>query len=500
MTAPSRRTLLTLGLGAALPSSAPRAAATAGPDWTGLATALRGELLRPAAPGYDAARLPRNLRFADAARPEAVARCADAADVAECLRFSRRHGLRPAVRSGGHCYGGWSSDAPLVIDLAALDSVRVTEGQAELGPGTPLMTVYAALARHGVTIPAGSCPTVGLAGLALGGGHGVTSRAYGLTCDSLLSAEVVLADGRTVRCDPDHEPELFWALRGGGNGNFGIVTSLRLRTHPAPDCTVFQYSWDWPEAGRALAEWQRWAYAAPDRLWSNFHVWTRPDGPSVDAGGILLGPAEELRQLTAPLLARTGRTTSERVVTRPYLDTMLAYAGCSTDPTPAGPTPADGDPADRIPTARECLDQERRAFAAASHFFDDFLPDRALTELRRFAERRDSVEASISFTALGGAVNRVPAADTAFRHRSSVLLAQLIAEWPADADPAPRLRWVADARTALAPYANGHAYQNYRDPTLTDWRIAYYGEHLPRLRAVKAAYDPDRTFDFPQAV
>ncbi|MGW4646353.1 FAD-binding oxidoreductase [Kitasatospora sp. NPDC004289] len=485
MTAPSRRTVLTLGLGAALaPSSTPARAASTGPDWDGLATALHGDLLRPGDPRYDSARLPRNLRFADRARPEAVARCAGTADVAECLRFSRRHGLRFAVRSGGHCYGGWSSDAPLVLDLAGLDSVRVTEGQtgleAEIGPGTPLITVYTALARHGVTVPAGSCPTVGLAGLALGGGHGVTSRAYGLTCDSLLEAEVVLADGRTLRCSPDREPELFWALRGGGNGNFGVVTSLRLRTHPAPDCTFFQYSWDWPDAGRALDEWQRWAFAAPDRLWSNFHVWTRPDGPSVDAGGILLGPADDLRRLTAPLLARTGRTTSEQVVTRPYLDTVLAYAGCRSE--------------------QDCLRQDSQAFAAASHFFDDYLTDPALTDLRRFAERRDSVEASVTFTALGGAVNRVPADATAFRHRSSRLLAQLITEWPPDTDPTPRLRWVTDARTTLAPYANGHAYQNYRDPTLPTWRTAYYGEHLPRLEAVKAAYDPDRAFDFPQGV
>ncbi|GAA3014173.1 FAD-binding oxidoreductase [Kitasatospora albolonga] len=485
MTAPSRRTVLTLGLGAALaPSSTPARAASTGPDWDGLATALHGDLLRPGDPRYDSARLPRNLRFTDRARPEAVARCADTADVAECLRFSRRHGLRFAVRSGGHCYGGWSSDAPLVLDLAGLDSVRVTEGrtgpEAEIGPGTPLITVYTALARHGVTVPAGSCPTVGLAGLALGGGHGVTSRAYGLTCDSLLEAEVVPADGRTLRCSPDREPELFWALRGGGNGNFGVVTSLRLRTHPAPDCTFFQYSWDWPDAGRALDEWQRWAFAAPDRLWSNFHVWTRPDGPSVDAGGILLGPADDLHRLTAPLLARTGRTTSEQVVTRPYLDTVLAYAGCRSE--------------------QDCLRQGSQAFAAASHFFDEFLPDAALTDLRRFAERPDSVEASVTFTALGGAVNRVPADATAFRHRSSRLLAQLITEWPPDADPAPRLRWVTEARTTLAPYANGHAYQNYRDPTLATWRTAYYGEHLPRLEAVKAAYDPDHAFDFPQGV
>ncbi|KQV19326.1 MULTISPECIES: FAD-binding oxidoreductase [unclassified Kitasatospora] len=488
-----RRTVLALGAGAALtpwpalapsltpwPTTAQARPRPAGPDWGGLAASLTGPLLRPGSAEYEQARLPRNLRYAPQARPEAIARCANSADVAECVRFARRFGIRFAARSGGHCYAGWSSDTPLVVDLAGLNTVLVDGDQAELGPGTPLMTAYAELARHGVTVPAGTCPTVGLAGLALGGGHGVTSRAYGLTCDSVIGAEVVLADGRVVRCDAERDPELFWALRGAGNGNFGVVTSLRVRTHPAVDCTIFQYSWDWPDAGRALTEWQRWAFTAPDRLWSNFHVWARPDGASVDAGGVLLGGSDELRALIAPLLAATGRTTSAQVVTRPYLDSMLAYTGCRD--------------------VASCLRTGSQAFAAGSHFFDAFLPEQGVGELLRFAAQRGPAAGVLSFTALGGAVNRVPADATAFVHRGSVLLSQYFAGRPADLDPAPLTRWVADAHRTMAPYSNGHAYQNYRDPGLADWRTAYYGTNLPRLERAKAAYDPDRVFDFPQAL
>ncbi|MGW6916862.1 FAD-binding oxidoreductase [Kitasatospora sp. NPDC054939] len=481
---PRRRTVLALGTGLALAGTAlgpakagPRAAA---PDWTALAAGLDGTLLRPDSAGYEGARLPHNLRHADRARPEAIARCAGTADVAECVRFARRHGIRFAVRSGGHCYAGWSTDTPLVVDLAGLNAVRVDGDRAELGPGTPLMTAYAELARHGVTVPAGSCPTVGLAGLALGGGHGVTSRAYGLTCDSLTGAEVVLASGRVVQCDAEREPDLFWALRGAGNGNFGIVTALRFRTYPAADCTIFRYSWALPDAANAFDRWQRWAFAAPDRLWSNFHVWARPSGGSVDAGGVLLGDADELRTLVAPLLRSTGRTTSEAVATRPYLESMLAYTGCRD--------------------VESCLRGGSQAFAAASHFFDGFLPPEAVTDLLRFADRRDPAAGVVSFTALGGAVNRVPAGATAFRHRDSTLLSQYYAGWSAAAPPEPGTRWVADAHGVLARHANGHAYQNYRDPALADWRTAYYGEHLPRLERIKAVYDPDRVFDFPQAI
>ncbi|MFC8454160.1 FAD-binding oxidoreductase [Kitasatospora sp. NPDC057223] len=470
--------------GARVPPSPGPGRSPDGPQWRALQTGLDGELVLPGDAGYEAGRLPRNLLYAEQAHPEAIAYCTGPDDVAQCVRFTRRYGLRLAVRGGGHCYGAWSSRAPLVVDLSRMTGVRIDgEGHAEIRAGTPLITVYEELARHGVTVPAGSCPTVGLAGLALGGGHGVVSRSYGLTCDSLAGAEVVLPDGRTVYCDEQTEPDLLWALRGAGNGNFGVVTSLRMRTHPATDLTEFRASWPYRDAGTALEHWQDWAFDAPDNLWSHFLLEAPRDSPTADVGGFLLGGGgeDEANRWLDGLLAVTGPASARQVTHRSYLATVRSNAGGETV------------------LAR--LDEQRFAFTAASQFFDRRLGPQAIRDTLAVLRRvPDGVSAAISFNVLGGAVNRVPADATAFVHRNSRLLAQYYASWPAGGPAEAAVRWVGQVREALRPYTSGHAYQNYRDPELTDWRQAYYGANLPRLERLRVHYDPDRLLDFPQAL
>ena len=192
--------------------------------------------------------------------PAAIARCANAADVAACVDWARAAGAPITARSGGHSYAGYSSGSGLVVDLGALSSVTVDTGAASavVGAGTQLIDVYAGLQPHGVAIPGGSCPTVGIGGLTLGGGMGVVGRAFGLTCDNLLAADVVLADGRTVHCDAAHDADLYWALRGGGGGNFGIVTAFTFRTHPATQATLYSFHWDWSRAAKVVAAWMDW--------------------------------------------------------------------------------------------------------------------------------------------------------------------------------------------------------------------------------------------------
>ncbi|MGH2385462.1 MAG: FAD-binding oxidoreductase, partial [Candidatus Limnocylindria bacterium] len=167
-----------------------------------------------------------------------------AADVAETIRFARRFGLRTTPRSGGHCFAGRSSNGDIVIDVTPMSTVSIANGVATVGAGARLGDLYDALEGHDRTIPAGTSPTVGIAGLTLGGGLGLLGRMYGLTCDHLLRARVVLADGRVVECaeagcDEDHRADLFWALRGSGGGQLGVVTSLMFSTVPAPTSTCF---------------------------------------------------------------------------------------------------------------------------------------------------------------------------------------------------------------------------------------------------------------------
>src|SRR5262249_30296381 len=243
-------------------------ATPAAPDWAGLAGRLQGRLLRPGKGGYAAAARVYNPRFDATAHPAAVARCASDRDVAQCVRFAADSGVPFALRSGGHSYPGWSTGPGLVIDVSGLGTVTVdrASGTARIGAGAQMATVYAALATRGVGIAAGSCATVGIAGLTLGGGVGVLTRAWGLTCDSVRELDVVTADGTLRHVDATHDPDLFWALRGGGGGSLGAVTSFTLATRPAPTVSTFYLAWSWSHAAAVLDAWQHFMAGADPRI------------------------------------------------------------------------------------------------------------------------------------------------------------------------------------------------------------------------------------------
>src|ERR687887_966542 len=201
-----------------------RAMTRAAPDWDALQGAIEGEVVLPDSHEYESLRRPQIARFHEL-RPRAVVLCRTPADVSETIAVARRSGLPTAVRSGGHCFAGRSSSEGIVIDVTPMRSVSVSGGVATVGAGARLGDLYDSLAEHGLTIAAGCGPTVGIAGLTLGGGLGILGRRYGLTCDQLLAAQVVLAEGSVVDCDEHHDEDLFWALRGAGGGDFGGGTS-----------------------------------------------------------------------------------------------------------------------------------------------------------------------------------------------------------------------------------------------------------------------------------
>src|SRR4051794_18541643 len=203
-----------------------------------------GEVLLAGSAGYESARRSQIARF-DGVRPRVVVRCKAPEDVAQAIAFARREGLPLALRSGGHCFAGRSSTAGVVIDVSGMRAVSISDDTVAVGAGARLGDVYDALGAHGRTIAAGCGPTVGIAGLTLGGGLGILGRSHGLTADQLVAARVVLADGRIVDCDAHRHEDLFWALRGAGGGQFGAVTELVLRTLPAPRATAFHLVWPW---------------------------------------------------------------------------------------------------------------------------------------------------------------------------------------------------------------------------------------------------------------
>jgi FAD/FMN-containing dehydrogenase len=346
-----------------------------------------------------------------------------------------------------------------------------------------MIDVYAALWESGRSIPAGSCPSVGIGGLALGGGVGFASRMHGTTCDSVVGLTVVDASGAVRRCTSSSHADLFWASRGGGGGNFGIATSFDLRTFEAGSVTTFAAGWSWRDAGRIVQAWQDWAPHAPDALFSACTLLTGPDGPQVRAEGQFFGSKAELERLLQPLLQ--GDPTAVSTVERSYLDAMLWWAGCADVSTCH--LPPRGNLA-------------RATFKATSDYARTPLTSDAIDTLVRSLDERQAEGAvgAVILDSYGGAINRVPAAATAFAHRDMLFSLQYGAYWQGPG--ATSLQWIRRLRRAMQPYVTGSAYVNYIDPDIADWARAYYGSGYRRLQAVKKRYDPTNAFRFAQSI
>jgi FAD/FMN-containing dehydrogenase len=455
------------------------------PDWAALQGAIAGRVVLPGSPDYDSLRKPSIPRFHDV-RPQAVVRCETPTDVAETIRLARRTGLRTAARSGGHCFAGHSSTDGVVIDVTPMRSVSVSGANATVGAGARLGAVYDSLDEHDLTIAAGCGPTVGIAGLTLGGGLGILGRTHGLTADNLLAAQVVLADGRVVDCDDHHDEELFWALRGAGGGNFGVVTSLVFRTLRTPPATSFHLVWSPTHAAAVVDAWQAWAPDGPDELAASVLVTAAADPrtpPVINVFGTLLGSEADTIVLLEELVARVGVDPTSAVRKHQSYRATKRYL-------------AEHGPGEERPLGHPF---------SKSEFFPRPLPTDAIAALlEHFSEGRVAGQSrELDFTPWGGAYNRVPADATAFVHRDARFLLKHAVVVDPDASNADRQaarRWLARSWASVHPWGSGGAYQNFPDPDLDDWAHAYYGTNLDRLVRVKAAYDPDDVFRSPQSL
>jgi FAD/FMN-containing dehydrogenase len=417
-----------------------------------LRAAVRGRVYTPAANGYDAARVVFNRRY-DHVKPPAVVQVATADDVRAVVGWADRFDIPLVSRSGGHGYNGDStSSSAVVVDLRRLDRITTSGGRATIGPGARLGDVYAKLAGKGVTIPAGSCPTVGLGGLVLGGGMGLAGRAFGLTIDRVTSFDVVTADGRRRRVEDDDD--LFWALRGGG-GSFAIVTAVRLRTRRVGNAAFFRITYPRGARDEALHDWEAFAPRAPSALTAILTL----DAHGASAFGQYLGSQQTLRNLIRPLQGAPTTGSAD------YLTVQRRWAGADHP--------------------------QRSAFAASSLYVNKRL---SAAGRRAFLAAADT-GATLILDAYGGAITRPGRADTAFPHRDARFSVQVISYAPI---PVARSR-VKRARAQIASYGSG-AYANYADPDLANALRAYYGANLPRLRRVKEEFDPANRFRPAQGV
>lgn len=452
-----------------------------------LAQAMQGHVFYRGRPGYGSARLVYNTIF-DFVKPQAVARPISAKDVAAAVDWCVAKGVPMRARSGGHSYAGYSTVSNgVMLDLRKLNGIRVNKRArtATVGAGCQLIDIYRALAAQGFTVPAGSCPSVGVSGVTLGGGMGLAAREFGMTTDNVIGVQIVTPDGRVRQVNARNTPDLFWALRGGGGGNFGVVTQFTFRIHPVPStATYFNVTFPWSHASTAIEAWQAWAPRTTNKITSILHVNGAGGVTSINANGQFLGPPGHLRGLIGPLLSVPGARLTTNF-SLGYFPLQMLLAGCSqisyTDCHTVGSSPGGTLP--------------REGFRAKSDYVAKPLSAAGRRTVVRAAEARASQPGSgaLLFDGYGGAINRVHPNATAFVHRNQLFCIQYLTYNGGSG-------WLGQTHAAMRPYVSGQAYQNYIDHDLKNWRQEYYGSNYSRLVAVRKTYDPHHFFNFPQAI
>lgn len=445
-----------------------RAAADPGAasGWGGLASSIGGRVLLPASGTQFATSKQVFNSFYNNSNPAAVVTVSSQADVQKAVTFAKTNNLKIAPRGGGHSYVGASSaTGTMVLDLRGLPGgahFDTISGNVTVTPATNLYAVQQALTSAGRAIPMGSCPTVGIAGLALGGGMGADSRHAGLTCDALQSAAVVLPSGDVVNVSANDNPDLFWALRGGGGGNFGVVTSMTFATFATADVDLVRLDFPPSSSVQVLSGWQSWLAAADRNTWGivDLSVSSNPDChvlATCPAGG---GPgvADAIKAAVGVAPSAVQNKTFGRQ------DLVMYLAGGTSSPPPRGFVGG----SDVVSTVN----------SGAAHAIATAIGQWPAT----------AGKASVLVDPLSGAVADVAPADTAFPWRQQSAVLQWYVE-PAANQVAAATQWLNSAHQAVQQYSVG-AYVNYLEANVAPAR--YYGSNLSRLTTVRQKYDPNR--------
>lgn len=441
---------------------------------------LTGRVIYAGEAGYEDARLNFNTRYS--ASPFAIVFCQSVKDVINAVNWAQMSGIPIRVRSGRHSYEAFSvANDALIIDLNEMEQIHIDDGEVTIQAGAELVPIYETLSSQGVTIPGGSCASVGITGLTLGGGYGLLARWKGLTCDSLLSVEMVSAAGKIIAASSSQNADLFWALRGGGGGNFGIITSLTYQAHSIDKVTVYQLSWNWSEIERIVQFWQTWASQTDDRHTSILKL-VPESVDSVFVVGQFVGTEAELRQVLAPLLELAPKAVS--IETLPYIEAVYAFAGLKPG----------------YPKRLAHWHGSQTKFKNASDYVARPLNADGIATVVRFLKQTPSKNIVLQFDSYGGAIAKIPSDATAFPHRQVLFNIQYQTYWTKPQDQTAHINWVRNFRAAMQPYVTGGCYVNYCDRDLKNWQTAYYGNNWQKLKQVKQKYDPGNFFQFEQSV
>ncbi|WP_371380017.1 FAD-binding oxidoreductase [Sporomusa aerivorans] len=427
--------------------------------------------------------LPGDCQYAQARRewnkavnkfPSVIVYCYEPGDVANAILWSRRQGIPLRLRSGGHNYEGYSTGTgKLVIDTSCMNRIYVDNNNdtVNVQAGTRLAQLYEALSHYGYAFPGGTCPTVAIAGLVLGGGIGLSTRYLGLTADSLIETNMVDAGGNTVTANNCHHSDLLWALKGAGGGNFGVVTSYKFALkRKVNKITLIKLEWsdNIPARRDFLRIWPVWLETLDRRMSAFGGIYKR--GAWLYA--FFYGRADAAEYILSPLLAIPGITLRQLE----YVDFIEAINSISA--TYSGP----------------------EAFKSTGRFMQGpLLPDQVDTLLNIMDNAPSEASSYLSVYSLGGAVRDKNEEDTAFYYRNADYILGASSTWKTEQEAPVHSRWVANAFQYIYTISVG-SYINFPYGALPNYQRAYYGNHVLRLQNIKQKYDPDSVFSFPQSI
>lgn len=433
-------------------------------------------LLVPSDKAYAAYNIDMNLRTK--LNPQIRVLCRTAQAVAATINWAKTNSVPFAIRGGGHSYEGFSQSTGVVIDGRAMNGIEMSldSEHVTVGAGCALGDIYSALAKKGRVIPAGSCPTVGVAGHVLGGGFGLLGRDLGLACDSLKNIEIVDAQGRILNANESENADLFWALRGGGNGSFGVATKFVFQTHPLKQVSTCGVSWVLPieRALKVMKAWQEWAPHAPDAITTIFRVGRH------ESGQIALRCAGQSANSESSLKAELAKWVTiqspikQNTMTSPFIDAAKRFGGTGL--------------------------YEAIYMKGKSDYMLSPMSDEGIMTLMQNLQKIPTGSVVAICDAYGGAVSKVGKNATAFHHREALYSIQYYSQWSKAKDTPLRLGYSRQVYEAMRPFVSGLAYVNYSDLDLKNYAEAYWGNNLPRLQELKNQYDPENLFRHAQSV
>ena len=444
---------------------------------------IAGHVVLPDDPQYDTDRQESNPAFQE--YPQIIVYCAAETDVVKCVNAARDAGMWVAVRSGGHSTAGYSVNDGMVIDVSTLSYVVLDEsrGTVTAGVGTDFDHFNMALDGTGWHVPTGACGNVCVGGFVQGGGYGYTSRAFGIQSDCVLSFRVVLANVTVVNASEIDNPDLFWALRGGTGGNFGVVTQVTYRAVRLASVWAWAISWDAAHAAEALALLQSgYTSACPhDALGYMMNLGFYKDRPVYMVQGMYCGPRDAGHAALRPLLdIPSARLLVDKTGTYPQMNNYL-----ENEPYPLPYNMPDSPPSE----------------TKASYYIGRQLARAEWQSIVDYFNTAKNHWTMVYTEPYGGAINRYPVDASAFVHRNVDLNLVIDTVWIEEPDHVAAVEWLRGFREVLAPMVTGAVYQNYPDASLSDYRMAYWGNAtFERLLTIKRRYDPDNFFVYAQSI